>query len=208
MRSLPTIVDERNKYHWGVAALLLFVGLYAVINSMNWREPTVLVPSAIDDSIPMIPATVWIYLSYLVISPVAYVMEHDSVLLTRFLYAQLAANLVSALVFVVWPSTFPRPALDPDVGISHSVLHLVWSVDEPVNCFPSLHVSSSLLAALMMWPRGAGTRIVFAVWALAIAGSTLTTKQHHVVDVVGGVALATSLYWLFFERINVRGESS
>jgi len=200
LRTLPAIVDRDNKYRWGLAAFLFCVALYAVTNAMHGRPPYELVPGVIDEAMPLMPATVWVYSSYIIISAAAYMVQSNAESLNRFVYAQLTANVVSAMIFVAWPTTFLRPELPASGGISNAALHFVWLVDEPVNCFPSLHVSSSMLAALMMWRRGGALRMLFAVWALAIALSTMTTKQHHFFDVVGGVLLAGGLYWLFFVR--------
>jgi membrane-associated phospholipid phosphatase len=203
LRTLPAIVDRENQYRWGLAAFLFCVALYAVTNAMQRRPPYELVPGVIDEAMPLMPATVWVYSSYVAISVAAYVMERNVESLNRFIYAQLTANVVSAVIFLVWPTTFLRPELPSSGGISTAALHFVWLVDEPVNCFPSLHVSSSALAALMMWRRGGVARGLFVVWALAIALSTMTTKQHHVFDVVGGVVLAGGLSWLFFGRVTL-----
>ena len=194
----PAIVDQHNKYRWGLAVFLFCVALYAVTNAMHWRPLYELFPGAVDERMPLIPATVWVYSSYIFISFTAYVVESNNDLLSRFLCAQLTANVVSAAIFVAWPTTFLRPDLPSSASISNAMLNFVWLVDDPVNCFPSLHVSSSMLAALMMWRCGGATRVLFAVWALAIALSTMTTKQHHFFDVVGGALLAAILHWLFF----------
>ena len=208
MRPLPPIVTTHNKYRWGLAAFFFFVALYVATNSMHWRELNVLVPGPVDNAVPLLPVTVWVYSSYVLISLTAYIIENDRIALSRFVYAQLAANVLSAIVFVVWPTTFLRPQLPETGGISAALLHFVWILDEPVNCFPSLHVSSSLIAALTMWRRGGRVRPVFAVWALAIALSTMTTKQHHFFDVLGGTLLAAVLYWFFFALAKVRKANS
>jgi len=171
-------------------------------------------PSRIDEALPLVPATVWIYASYIAISAAALFAENDRGQLNRFFYALLAANLLSALVFVFWPTTFVRPHLDPQQGgASVALLRFIWMVDEPVNCFPSLHVSSSVLAALMMWRGHPRLRFVFAFWALAIAISTMTIKQHHSADVLAGACVAAAMYWIFFVRafycdVVSRGDSS
>lgn len=199
MAPLPSVVRAESKYRSGLAALLLFVGLYALTNSFEGRVPQPLTASWLDQVIPLWPATVWIYASYLFIFVVAYVIEKDPGQLNCFLYAELATNLVSTLVFLLWPTTFLRPELVGE-GLSASALALIWQIDEPVNCFPSLHVSSSILPALMLWRNHRRLCLVFLFWALAISLSTMTTKQHHSADVAGGALLAALMYWLFFFR--------
>jgi membrane-associated phospholipid phosphatase len=196
---LPSVVREQNKYHLGLAALFVFLALYAITNSLSWQQPHILSPNWIDESIPLLPSTVWLYSSFVLIFLFAFILEKDCAQLNRFLYAELAANVVSALVYSIWPTTFVRPEI-AETGLSVAALELIWLIDEPVNCFPSLHVSSSLLPALMLWKSHARLRIVFLIWALAISISTMTTKQHHSADVLSGALLAGGMYWLFFVR--------
>lgn len=200
MRQLPTCVREDNKYRYGLAALLALLALYATTNTLQWRAPYQLPPTWLDMAIPLVPATVWLYASYALIVITAFVVEKDTLQLNRFLYAQVAANVISAVAYVVWPTTFARPSLQGQDGMSVAALQFVWLMDAPVNCFPSLHVCSSLLPALMLWRHHPRARIVYLVWALVIAASTMTTKQHHVADVVAGAVLAALVFWLFFVR--------
>jgi membrane-associated phospholipid phosphatase len=200
---LPSLVREETKYRYGLAALFLFLAIYALTNSLNWRSPQPLPPGWLDEAIPLWPATVWVYSSYLLIFVSAYVIEKDGGQLNRFLYAELATNIASALFFVFWPTTFARPELSGS-GVSVEALELIWLIDEPVNCFPSLHVSSSILPALMLWKNHRRVSVGFLLWALAISLSTMTTKQHHSADLIGGAVLAAFMYWLFFLRANYR----
>ena len=200
MAQLKTVVTADNKYRIGLAALLAFALLYAVTNSLSLRAPEALPLTWVDQQIPLLPLTVWIYASYLFISVTAFILEKDCVQLTRFVYAQMALNLLCTIVFVWWPTTFARPELAGQDGIAVAALRLVWLLDAPVNCFPSLHVGSSLLPVLMLWRSRHRAWPLYLLWALAISLSTMTTKQHHVADVLAGVVVAASMYWLFFVR--------
>jgi membrane-associated phospholipid phosphatase len=67
----------------------------------------------------------------------------------------------------------------------------VRTIDAPVNCCPSLHVSSCLLC---LWLLGFERRArALAVGAVALASivSTLTFKQHYAIDILAGALLAT-----------------
>jgi membrane-associated phospholipid phosphatase len=80
-------------------------------------------------------------------------------------------------------------------------------MDTPANCCPSLHVSTAFLTAFIFIDSSSeggvrrerrGYLAIYLVWAFAIAVSTLTTKQHYLVDVVTGFVLALAHYWVFF----------
>ena len=54
----------------------------------------------------------------------------------------------------------------------------------------SLHVAQCFIAALVCHRVHRGAGAVAGVWAFLVALSTLFTKQHYVVDVLGGILLA------------------
>jgi membrane-associated phospholipid phosphatase len=201
---LNVLVTERNKYGIGLAALLFFTFLYSTTNSLSPGVPEVLPPLWVDQQIPLLPATIWVYASYLLVPLLAFILEKDCVQLTRFVYAQVAVNLLCNAIYVLWPTTFLRPELTGQDGISVLALELVWFLDAPVNCFPSLHVSSTLVAVFMLWRSRSRLWPFFLLWTLAISISTMTTKQHHSADVVAGVLVAASMSWLFFVRASYR----
>jgi membrane-associated phospholipid phosphatase len=78
---------------------------------------------------------------------------------------------------------------------------VLQAVDRPVNLFPSLHVANTCTCALALWRERRGWRRVALVWAVAIASATLTTKQHLLVDLFGGLALAGFSDWLAVNRV-------
>ena len=70
-------------------------------------------------------------------------------------------------------------------------------MDPPYNCFPSLHVAHSFVSALTCLRLHRRLGGVALVAASLVGLSTLFTKQHYVVDVVAGAALAYAAYRLF-----------
>jgi membrane-associated phospholipid phosphatase len=70
---------------------------------------------------------------------------------------------------------------------------LEYRLDEPYNLFPSLHVAISWLAWLACRDR-VRPRALFLAVVVAISISTVFVKQHYIVDVVAGVALAVAAW--------------
>jgi membrane-associated phospholipid phosphatase len=103
-----------------------------------------------------------------------------------------ALCLTGLSIFRFWPNAVPpadiRWDLYPGVGF-------LKGVDAAGNACPSLHVAASVYAAFRLnwqlpalglppWARWAN-----AIWCVAIAYSTMATKQHVAVDVAAGAAL-------------------
>ncbi len=101
------------------------------------------------------------------------------------------------LCFLLWPTEYPRelyPLPGTTSALGAALVHFVRSTDAPVNCLPSLHVCTVTLCVLAL--RGSRWFRPAAVAALPLAASTLTFKQHYVVDAVTGAALGCVAWWL------------
>ncbi|MBQ5365142.1 MAG: phosphatase PAP2 family protein, partial [Spirochaetales bacterium] len=80
-------------------------------------------------------------------------------------------------------------------GITNFVLKSAYIFDgweRGWNLFPSFHCMNSVFVYLGMRKRPEirkSTQITWLVIAILICASTVLTKQHYIIDVVGGVAL-------------------
>lgn len=153
---------------------------------------------ALDDALPLAPAWSLIYgalYAYLIALPVFVVREEEH--LRRTVRAYLAVWISAYLVFLAYPTVAPRPATVEGTGFGAWGLRLLYDMDPPFNCFPSLHVAHSFVSALTcLRVHGGVGRTALAAAAL-VALSTLFTKQHYVLDVVGGICLAVVAFARF-----------
>lgn len=105
----------------------------------------------------------------------------------RFLTADLLGKLICGIIYINFPTTNIRPnIITPD--IFSDVLKFLYSIDAADNLFPSIH-------CLVSWYCFVGLRNceVIPVWyryfslfmAIMICISTLATKQHVIIDVLG-----------------------
>ena len=105
------------------------------------------------------------------------------------------AIVVSLVAFLLVPVGMARP--EPPPGAPGAwLLAVTRAVDQPFNCFPSLHVALDFLSAFFTWterPRAGGALLSMAV---LISVSTLFVKQHYVLDVVAGALLGALAFRL------------
>jgi len=174
------MIDVRHRGRAILIAYLIFCAFYLGAARLGIREPHLLEPSVVDRAVPFLPWTIAVYLSQFAFLFLALWLQTESRSLTRVFAALAIATVVSCAVFVVWPTTIPRPLAN------NAAFDALWLFDVPRNCFPSLHVALAGIAAFF-WPRA---RWIAVIWAAAIAVSTLTTKQHYAIDVLGGVVVA------------------
>ncbi|GAB4263844.1 phosphatase PAP2 family protein [Thermincola ferriacetica] len=104
--------------------------------------------------------------------------------------------LLSYLIFYFYQTTVPRPEL-VGADILTRLMAFVYSKDQPYNCFPSIHVSTSYLMvkALRVSPlRNRINSVAVGIIAGIIILSTLFVKQHVILDVLGGILLADIIF--------------
>lgn len=153
----------------------------------------------LDEAFPLywqwetrIPLVDWMVLPYLALYPIFVLPLFH---LSARQYAGLTRQsvftlLVAGLTFLLLPAQLGFPATVPD-GPFAPFLQLVKSVDTPYNLVPSLHVAFTALLLLVCAqfspPRLGG--IYIGLLAL-VSVSTLFVHQHHVIDILAGIALA------------------
>lgn len=182
-----------------MVVLVLLVPLYVFIPDLAVRRTPAVPALALDDRIPLQPAWVFVYGSlylFLILLPV-FVVRQEKVL-RRTVFAYLAVWISAYVVFFVYPTVAPRPD-DIVAGDGFPVwgLRLLYSLDPPHNCFPSLHVAHSFVSALSSYRVHRRLGVAASVSALAVALSTLFTKQHYILDVAAGIVLAFVAYAIF-----------
>lgn len=144
-----------------------------------------------ERSIPFVEWTIVPYLSIVLFFVVSFfVGQHERDYrdaLLRHVVRLALVLIVSLVCFALMPLrfTFERPETTGLIGWLFEALH---DFDMPYNRAPSLHIGVLVLlwARLSPWLLG-WHRVALALWFLLIAASVLTTYQHHVIDVLGGL---------------------
>jgi membrane-associated phospholipid phosphatase len=100
------------------------------------------------------------------------------------------AIVVAGICFLAVPLrfAFPRPQADGWLG---ALFDWFRGMDAPYNLFPSLH-AALLLFLIDAYARNLRrlARIAVMMWFVLIGLSPLLTQQHHLIDILGGFALA------------------
>ena len=205
--TLPTVVSRETKYTVGAMMFGLATLLYLASNRYHFIEPRMLPMSWVDFAVPFVPKSVWIYASESMLFTVVYITCKNISNLNKYIYSFLTLQAVSVLIFWFWPTTYPRDQFPLPVDLDALTFYLFDSLrhaDTPANCCPSLHVSSCYLSSFIFLDEQRGKFLFFFLWATAVAVSTLTTKQHYLIDVVTGFLMAVVMYWIFHRQVNYR----
>ncbi|MDO8608415.1 MAG: phosphatase PAP2 family protein [Phaeospirillum sp.] len=96
------------------------------------------------------------------------------------------------IFFLVFPvKMIWRPEIVNPQNFFGLLTQFFFSLDNPYNCFPSLHVAYPTLAAVFAWKYAPRWRYLFASFAILTAISVVLIKQHYILDAVGGMLVST-----------------
>lgn len=161
---------------------------------MHWN-----ISNGFDDRIPFLPWTVTIYLGCYLFWIVNYIIgcRQEKEWAFQFLSADLLAKLVCLLIFLIFPTTNVRPAVEGN-SLWELVMQWLYRTDAADNLFPSIHCLTSCFCVIAVRKNQnipVWYKRLSEVLAVSVYVSTLTTKQHVWMDVAAGIALAEGSYW-------------
>jgi membrane-associated phospholipid phosphatase len=173
--------------------------LYLVPNHLQLFPARQLWWTTVDGAVPFLPGTVWIYFSDYVLVAAAFLLQTSWPEVRRYVKTYFVLLVVGAVIHLSWPTVFPRDGFPLDgATFSARALATLRGVDAATSCLPSMHVAGSYLAAFSLWRHRPVVFGGFLLWATAVAVSTLTTKQHYLVDIFAGLLLALAIATVFF----------
>lgn len=166
-------------------------------------HPTLVLPG--EENIPFLPSWLLIYTSLYAALPLLYLSfdRRDEVL--RIIAAFGVCSVLHFVIFLLLPVRYVlRPELTLlDQSLIHQAVGLIYFIDEPLNNFPSMHVSFSFLMYFSYLEfRPANSRLVL-LFALVVSLSTVLVKQHYILDVFSAAALSYLVYLTVIKRLSV-----
>lgn len=174
-----------------IQTILLIFQIILYFGSEYFQKNFHDVKRPIDDKIPFIewsciPYSFWFPL--IALYPIC-LYYGDSNMYVTYMTTMFLEIVISVIIYLIYPTTFKRPV--PSDKLSGKLMAIIFKGSyRGVNCAPSLHCSSCYLiiyTALLSMHNMVG--YVSIVVAVMIVLSTMTTKQHTVIDVVSAFPL-------------------
>lgn len=200
-----------NKHAW----LSLYLPLY--ILAFLWVEQYVPADSnywvsytPLDDMIPFLEAFVIPYYLWFgfMLATGFYLMFRDGPAFSRFMIYVAITFTASIVIFVLFPNGQNlRPASFARDNILTRLVGMMYAIDTNTNVLPSIHVVGAIIAVAVLFDakglkarRFAWLKAGAIVLAVLISVATVFIKQHSVLDIYGGIALAVPAYFAVYNK--------
>lgn len=147
----------------------------------------------VDDKIPFFPWTVLPYCFWfpLIVFYPLVVFRTDPYSYCSYLMTMVMEIMISVVCYLIYPTSFQRP-VPPNDFWGNFMKFIYHGSYRGLNCAPSLHCSSCFLV-ICVSSTCVGMNLWIRIFTISIAVmivlSTLTTKQHTLIDVLTAVPL-------------------
>lgn len=154
----------------------------------------------VDDRIPFVPWTVSIYY----VCFIFWVINYTNILRTepegtyRYMCAEILGKVICFVCYVLIPTVMIRPEVTGE-GFFPDIIRMMYAIDPPNALFPSMHCFVSWMCVVGLRGKkefSLSYRATSVVMAIAVFVSTVTTKQHVIVDAFAAVALAEFTWFI------------
>lgn len=195
---------KMNSNMW---ALVIFSLVFAVVYKFSLWYASQLgeVSSFVFDfehNIPFLPWTIIPYLSSGFFFIVVFLLIESDEDLKIFLKRVLLMVFFAGLGFILFPLQYSYPKPEIDNNFYASLFWFLDGVDDPYNQSPSLHVAFAFAFWTVFREIKSPWKNIAGFWLILVALSTLTTFQHHLIDVFTGSLLAHFVFILVPSRQN------
>jgi membrane-associated phospholipid phosphatase len=199
-----SLKDFLRKNEQPVLALLMFgvwaAGYFAIASTTEGHVGYEIPVTQWEREIPFHPNFVWLYLTIYPLFVLPFLFIRNKEFFRLFSMAYITVMCVCYIVYLFYPVRFLyRPTLAV-VSFSAFALSIVYGADNAWNCFPSMHVAMSLLAALTILEVHPIRGLLAILLTIFIAASTILIKQHYILDVLASMILTSLVYFFFFRK--------
>ena len=184
-----------------VGIILAFLS-YEIFNKASYSYEPLIMKGWLDAKIPIVSIFVVPYLSFHLLA--AAVVPVISLKIGG--YKSFLVNGLSIIIgqccldiaYALFQTQVPRTPVSGNSVFDWILVHVVYGNDQPLNGFPSNHVTWSVISIIALWRlRKYAPRLTWSLmfWFLTILPATVFLHQHFLIDISGGIFVAFTCYW-------------
>lgn len=196
-------MTSQQRFYKGVLFALMtgvYLGGYLLIN--NWLASRGLfhdLTLPYEARLPFIPFFVLGYIAYFGVFICLYLKVEHYRFFKRAVLAFLICIILHFWIFILFPVKYTlRPVIDPLGSIFLSMTDYFYWIDPPFNCFPSIHVSNTILGVLILHRYEKKHLFFWLCFVLFVSASVIFIKQHYLLDVLAAIPMAIFANWIAF----------
>lgn len=197
-------LDRAQKFV--VAAVFIGIAIafitYEIFNKATYSYEPLIMRGWLDSKIPIVSIFVIPYLSFHLLAAVVVPLLSLKIGGYKAFLVNGTAIIVGQLcldvAYAFFQTQVPRTEVTGNSPFDWILVHVIYGNDQPLNGFPSNHVTWSVVSIIALWrirtlaPR---TSWIMMAWFMLIIPATVFLHQHFLVDIYGGVFVAFSAYW-------------
>lgn len=181
-----SFIKEKPWHYWMMYTFVSAL-LYGWATHWPYLQPYVIRASFIDHMIPYVPESTPIYLSYFLLIPVFILLNRGHASFAKSMMIISIFTLIHLSFCILCPTVIEYREAENHLNSLWS--RLLIAVDRPYAAFPSGHVGLPFCLYTLVKSFKARGSLLFLLWSLLMAFVILTTKQHFVPDLIGGLIL-------------------
>jgi prolipoprotein diacylglyceryltransferase/protein-S-isoprenylcysteine O-methyltransferase Ste14 len=183
---------------------LPWLALYEGVIALGLPIDAVAAQFAFEKHLPVMEWTEAFYFSTYVVTAFAPLFARTRSDLRRFMVRALLAMVVAFLLYIILPLAAPQRPFTPQTALGR-LLSWERTLDNAAGAFPSFHMIWAMLAAAVYARRWPQFSWICRAWTALVAISCVTTGQHPIADVLGGLAAVALIargpaLWEFVRR--------
>jgi membrane-associated phospholipid phosphatase len=193
-----------HRFAW-LFLLIAIDSLYFITNRLMSGGIMLKIP--LDDYIPLwkawvIPYVLWI--PWWIASYIYAAWRMEDRLYKAMVAATLLVFCAGITCFTLCPTYVIRPEIKGN-DLFTKTLQFIYANDKDYNAFPSAHIYVTTLVVCFynIWFKK--QRWLWIVWLVIVSLSTLFTRQHYILDPIGGILLGWTgyrfgIWWVFKKK--------
>lgn len=192
-------MTRKTKTKYVILLFFPYFTIYFLLQSATTSGYNLL--TDVDIIIPFVPEFIWVYHTLIPVFFITTVLmiEKKNVFFSA-MFSVFIASVIMIAFYTFFPVFYPRDG-HTEASLSGLMVELTRTIDGANNTFPSAHVTFSWLLAFFAGmsayaKKNRWIKPVYLSWALLISISTVTLKQHFIVDVFSGMVLAMACFVL------------
>lgn len=143
-----------------------------------------------EERMPFIPWTILPYMTSGIFFSLVFFLCEDLLELKVLTKRMLFTTVVAGLCYIIFPLRFSFPKPEVESFIFRPFFKFLEMGDLPYNQAPSLHIAFAFIFWTVFTKMKFPLRFFVGSWLILVGFSTLTTYQHHFVDIISGFILA------------------